>query len=76
MILISPYMHHEIMHAELTCPRHVQIHVWDYSTEQAYYQHASSDSLLQDICIPFLAINAEDDPVRVLLAARTFLLTG
>ncbi|KAJ6069015.1 alpha/beta fold family hydrolase, partial [Penicillium canescens] len=46
--------------------RDVQCPTWGYSSEDAYYRDASSDSVILDIKVPFLAINAEDDPVSLL----------
>jgi predicted alpha/beta-fold hydrolase len=43
--------------------RLVQCALWGYPTEGAYYRDASSIDSLLSIKIPFLAINAEDDPV-------------
>lgn len=43
--------------------REVQGPTWGYPTEGAYYRDASSTDALFGIRIPFLAINAEDDPV-------------
>lgn len=43
--------------------RAVQCALWGYPTEGAYYRDASSTDALLAIRIPFLAINAEDDPV-------------
>jgi len=44
--------------------RHVQGPTWGYPTEGAYYRDASSVDSVLAIRIPFLAIHAEDDPVR------------
>ncbi|KKA24545.1 hypothetical protein T310_1446 [Rasamsonia emersonii CBS 393.64] len=38
---------------------------WGYPTEGAYYRDASSVDSLLAIRVPFLAINAEDDPISV-----------
>lgn len=43
--------------------RVVQAPTWGYPTEGAYYRDASSVDALTAIKIPFLGINAEDDPV-------------
>lgn len=43
--------------------REVQCPVWGYPTESAYYRDASSSDSVLAIRIPFLALNAEDDPV-------------
>lgn len=45
--------------------RHVQCPTWGYPTEGAYYRDAQSVDALLAIRIPFLGINAEDDPVSV-----------
>ncbi|CAK7202336.1 hypothetical protein SEUCBS139899_005059 [Sporothrix eucalyptigena] len=45
--------------------REVQCPTWGYPTEEAYYRDASSCDLLLDIRIPFLAIQAKDDPIAV-----------
>lgn len=37
---------------------------WGYPTEEAYYRDASSCDSLLNIRIPFLALQAKDDPVR------------
>jgi uncharacterized protein len=47
--------------------RHVQCPSWGYPTEGAYYRDASSVDSVLAIRIPFLAIHAEDDPVRCLV---------
>jgi hypothetical protein len=44
--------------SEIQCP------IWGYPTEDAYYRDASSANAVLAIQIPFLAIQAEDDPVR------------
>lgn len=44
--------------------RVIQTASWGYPTEGAYYRDASSDDALTAVKIPFLAISAEDDPVR------------
>jgi predicted alpha/beta-fold hydrolase len=46
------------------CHRAVQAPSWGYPTETAYYRDAQSADAVVAIKIPFLAINAEDDPVR------------
>ena len=43
--------------------RHVQCPTWGYPTEGAYYRDAQSVDALVAVRIPFLGINAEDDPV-------------
>jgi predicted alpha/beta-fold hydrolase len=43
--------------------RHVQCPTWGYPTEGAYYRDAQSVDAVVAIRIPFLGINAEDDPV-------------
>lgn len=43
--------------------RHVQCPSWGYPTEGAYYRDAQSVDALVAVRVPFLAINAEDDPV-------------
>lgn len=40
---------------------------WGYPTESAYYRDASSSDAILSIKIPFLAISAIDDPVRIIL---------
>ncbi|KAK7730173.1 hypothetical protein SLS57_001835 [Botryosphaeria dothidea] len=45
--------------------RAVQCASWGYPTENAYYRDASSCDSMLAIKIPFLAINAEDDPISV-----------
>lgn len=45
--------------------RAVQCPTWGYPTEGAYYRDAASTDSLLSIRIPFLAIQAEDDPVRL-----------
>jgi predicted alpha/beta-fold hydrolase len=45
------------------CHRAVQAPSWGYPTETAYYRDAQSADAVVAIRIPFLAINAEDDPV-------------
>ncbi|EEA18944.1 hypothetical protein TMatcc_010508 [Talaromyces marneffei ATCC 18224] len=45
--------------------RAVQCALWGYPTEGAYHRDASSTDSLLAIRIPFLAINAEDDPISV-----------
>ncbi|KAH7058940.1 hydrolase, alpha/beta fold family [Macrophomina phaseolina] len=45
--------------------RAVQCGSWGYPTENAYYRDASSCDSMLAIKIPFLAINAEDDPISV-----------
>jgi uncharacterized protein len=43
--------------------REVQGPTWGYPTEGAYYRDASSTDSLLAVRIPFLAINARDDPI-------------
>ncbi|KAF1844832.1 AB-hydrolase YheT [Cucurbitaria berberidis CBS 394.84] len=43
--------------------RHIQCPAWGYPTEGAYYRDAQSVDALLAIRIPFLGINAEDDPI-------------
>ncbi|KAF2755625.1 AB-hydrolase YheT [Pseudovirgaria hyperparasitica] len=43
--------------------RVIQCPTWGYPTERAYYRDASSCDSLLSVRIPFLAINAEDDPI-------------
>ncbi|KAG9201874.1 hypothetical protein G6514_005291 [Epicoccum nigrum] len=43
--------------------RHVQCPTWGYPTEGAYYRDAQSVDAVVAIRIPFLGINAEDDPI-------------
>ena len=43
--------------------RAVQCPTWGYPTEGAYYRDASSIDSIMAIKIPFLALNALDDPV-------------
>ncbi|KAF2085764.1 AB-hydrolase YheT [Saccharata proteae CBS 121410] len=45
--------------------RHLQCPAWGYPTENTYYRDASSHESMLNIKIPFLAINAEDDPISV-----------
>lgn len=40
-----------------------QCATWGYPTEEAYYRDASSSDSLLAVRIPFLAINAVDDPI-------------
>lgn len=37
--------------------------LWPFKSAMDYYKHASSDHLLPQIRVPYLAINAEDDPI-------------
>ncbi|MCJ1446779.1 MAG: hypothetical protein MMC23_007286 [Stictis urceolatum] len=48
--------------------RALQGPTWGYPTEGAYYRDASSVDALFNIRIPFLSINAEDDPIAHLEA--------
>ncbi|KAI0167116.1 AB-hydrolase YheT [Hypoxylon sp. FL1284] len=43
--------------------RAYQCPTWGYPTEEAYYRDASSSDALVAVRIPFLAINAVDDPI-------------
>jgi predicted alpha/beta-fold hydrolase len=43
--------------------RHVQCPTWGYPTEGAYYRDSQSVDAVLGVRIPFLGINAEDDPV-------------
>ncbi|EJP68519.1 hypothetical protein MY5147_002777 [Beauveria neobassiana] len=45
--------------------REVQCPTWGYPTESAYYRDASSCDSVLSIRIPFLAVNAKDDPIAV-----------
>ncbi|OAL55305.1 AB-hydrolase YheT, partial [Pyrenochaeta sp. DS3sAY3a] len=45
--------------------RHIQCPTWGYPTEGAYYRDAQSSDALLAVRIPFLGINAEDDPVSL-----------
>ena len=47
--------------------REVQCITWGYPTVNAYYRDASSVDSLFAIRIPFLALNAKDDPVSATL---------
>lgn len=55
--------------------RAVQCALWGYPTEGAYHRDASSTDSLLAIRIPFLAINAEDDPVSTLYSICTYFMT-
>lgn len=46
--------------------RYIQCPTWGYPTEGAYYRDAQSVDALSAVRVPFLGINAEDDPVRAL----------
>ena len=48
--------------------REVQCATWGYPTLHSYYRDASSTDAVLNIRIPFLAINATDDPVARLEA--------
>lgn len=48
--------------------RAIQCPTWGYPTEGAYYRDAQSVDALTAVRVPFLAINAEDDPVRDILS--------
>jgi predicted alpha/beta-fold hydrolase len=43
--------------------RQIQCPTWGYPTEGAYYRDAQSVDALMAVRVPFLGINAEDDPV-------------
>ncbi|KAF2024715.1 medium-chain fatty acid ethyl ester synthase/esteras-like protein 1 [Setomelanomma holmii] len=43
--------------------RYIQAPTWGYPTEGAYYRDAQSVDALLGVRIPFLGINAEDDPI-------------
>ncbi|KAF2199977.1 medium-chain fatty acid ethyl ester synthase/esteras-like protein 1 [Delitschia confertaspora ATCC 74209] len=43
--------------------RYIQAPTWGYPSEGAYYRDATSTDALVAIKIPFLGINAEDDPI-------------
>ncbi|POR34299.1 Putative esterase [Tolypocladium paradoxum] len=45
--------------------REVQCPTWGYPTEYAYYRDASSTDAVLSIRIPFVAIQATDDPIAV-----------
>ncbi|KAF2146125.1 uncharacterized protein K452DRAFT_263711 [Aplosporella prunicola CBS 121167] len=45
--------------------RYIQCASWGYPTEGSYYRDASSTDSMLAIKIPFLGINAEDDPIAV-----------
>ncbi|TQV93568.1 hypothetical protein V2A60_010035 [Cordyceps javanica] len=45
--------------------REVQCPTWGYPTESAYYRDASSCDSILSIRIPFLAVNARDDPIAL-----------
>lgn len=47
----------------LTSDRALQCPTWGYPTEGAYYRDATSTDSMLAIRIPFLSIQAEDDPV-------------
>lgn len=47
----------------LTCNRALQCPTWGYPTEGAYYRDATSTDSMLAIRIPFLCVQAEDDPV-------------
>ena len=54
-LLASKYLHE--------FDRHVQCPTWGYPTEGAYYRDSQSVDAVLAIRIPFLGINAEDDPI-------------
>ncbi|KAJ5902511.1 hypothetical protein N7495_003039 [Penicillium taxi] len=43
--------------------RHLQCPTWGYPTETAYYRDATSTDVMMNIRIPFLCVQAEDDPI-------------
>ncbi|KAK4068517.1 hypothetical protein Purlil1_13775 [Purpureocillium lilacinum] len=45
--------------------REVQCPTWGYPTEYAYYRDASSTDAVLGIQVPFIAINAADDPIAL-----------
>lgn len=49
----------------LTLNRALQCPTWGYPTEGAYYRDATSTDSMLAIRIPFLSIQAEDDPVSL-----------
>lgn len=53
--------HANLFFSALQCP------TWGYPTEGAYYRDAASTDALLSIRIPFLSVQAEDDPVSELL---------
>jgi predicted alpha/beta-fold hydrolase len=54
-LLASKYLHE--------FDRYVQCPTWGYPTEGAYYRDSQSVDALLAVRIPFLGINAEDDPI-------------
>ena len=46
-----------MIYSALQCP------AWGYPTEGAYYRDAASTDAMLSIRIPFLSVQAEDDPV-------------
>lgn len=52
--------------------RYVQCPTWGYPTEGAYYRDAQSVDALLNVRVPFLGINAEDDPVRYISSLLCF----
>jgi predicted alpha/beta-fold hydrolase len=48
----------------------VQAPTWGYPTHGAYYRDAASVDAVLAIRIPFLAINAKDDPVSLRILLR------
>ncbi len=59
------------MPSTLTLPR---CQAWGYPTEEAYYRDASSSDALLNIRIPFLAVQAKDDPVRPCIAPSSSVM--
>lgn len=51
--------------------RAVQVPMWGYPTEWAYYRDASSVDPLLAVQIPFFAVNATDDPIAMAEAIPT-----
>ncbi|KAF2640609.1 medium-chain fatty acid ethyl ester synthase/esteras-like protein 1 [Massarina eburnea CBS 473.64] len=71
MILKNPNISDEKVRASrylYEFDRAVQAPTWGYPTENAYYRDAQSVDALLAIKIPFLAINATDDPISLVEA--------
>lgn len=43
--------------------RDLQCPIWGFESHEAYYRDASSSNKVGEICVPFLAVHAEDDPI-------------
>jgi len=43
--------------------RYIQCPSWKFRTETEYYRQSSSSNSVLDVAVPFLAINANDDPI-------------